>query len=144
MDTATTAASPAPTQPPTRDVHGRVITSLPEEVVLTPMRWRQPHYCARCARKCWTDPEVVRDGVEVYCSAACYQAGPTAGEPYDVVAVAEKGFELFHVTTGEVLEHLLVDVSAPGAGATIDARGTDMVIQHIGFHGLNEQPATHD
>lgn len=130
--------TPTPT-PKVRDYHGRTIVSLPEEVILVDHPHRHKRYCARCGSRSYTGRRYPMD-VEVYCSASCYQDGPTFGEPFDVVAVAKGKFEEFQVGSYEYLEHLLVDVTAPGAGATINASGVDMTMQHIGFDGLNEPP----
>lgn len=124
-----------------RDIRGRRVISTPEEVVLTPHPFRQRFDCDRCGSACYVDPVTVQsDNLEVYCSAGCYQSGETYGDPYDIVAVDRKTHENFYVHSDEVLEHLLVDVSALGASATIHADGTDWTIQHIGFHGLCEFP----
>lgn len=63
----------------------------------------------------------------------------SAAASYDTVTVGAGETRRFSVGSGETLENLLIDVSADGAEAVINASGDDWVVRNVGIKG-----ETHD
>ena len=68
--------------------------------------------------------------------------GTAAAEAYDTLTIpagvhaTPSDYSELLVTSGEIRENLLVDVTADGASAIMVARGSDWVIRDIGFKGV--------
>lgn len=61
--------------------------------------------------------------------------GVAAAKEYETIKVPEGGRKLFQISSGETLENLLIDCTAPNADARIVASGSDWTIRNIGFKG---------
>ncbi|WP_435156815.1 hypothetical protein [Haladaptatus sp. DFWS20] len=59
----------------------------------------------------------------------------TAAKGYETIKIPEGGRKLFQIGSGETLENLLIDCTAPNADARIVASGSDWTIRNIGFKG---------
>ncbi|WP_247728446.1 hypothetical protein [Halovivax limisalsi] len=61
---------------------------------------------------------------------------------YETIVVGAGDHRLLTVGAGETLENVLVDVTADGASATIDAHASGTRIRNVGFRGRMDDPPT--
>ena len=68
-------------------------------------------------------------------AAGAYSNSASAQSSYETITVPAGGKKTFSVGSGETFENVLIDMTADGASAEIQARGDDWTIRNVGFKG---------
>ena len=74
--------------------------------------------------------------------AALVASGTAAASEYETITVDAGDHRVIRVGAGETLENTLIDVTAAGASATIDAHAPNTTIRNVGIEGRMDDPPT--
>ena len=74
--------------------------------------------------------------------AALAASGSASASEYETITVDAGDHRVIRVGAGETLENVLIDVTADGASATIDAHAPNTTIRNVGIEGRMDDPPT--
>ncbi|MFC3958318.1 hypothetical protein [Halovivax cerinus] len=69
-------------------------------------------------------------------------AGLVSATEYETITVDAGEHRVVSLNAGEALENTLIDVTASGASATVDAHASNTTIRNVGFEGRMDSPPT--